>query len=210
MQPGNELDGQESRSFIETARRSQIVEAAIETIVEVGYAKASFARIAARAGISAGLISYHFASKSELIEQIVRDVNDATERAVEGHTRGAETHLAALRALIEGFVHYCAQHPSQLIAVGQIEDSEGWGAGEHEKSVCEFEQMLREGQDQGEFRDFSPRLMAVTLLAALEATPTELSARPDTDVDTYADELAVTFELAVQRPNRGNGSAHVG
>ena len=33
-------------SFIERARRAQIVHAAIETIAEVGYAHATFARIA--------------------------------------------------------------------------------------------------------------------------------------------------------------------
>ena len=202
MQPGSWSSEQGQRSFVERARRGQIVEAAIETIAEVGYAKASFARIAARAQISAGLISYHFSGKSELMEQVVRDVDDAMERALEGRVEGAESHLAALRALIEGFVHYCADHPSQLIAVGQIEDSEDRGASEHEKSVSEFEQLLREGQSHGEFRDFTPRLMAVTLLAALEASPTELFARPDTDVGTYADELATTFELAVQRPAR--------
>lgn len=96
-----------------------------------------------------------------------------------------------------------AEHPSRLIAVGQIEDSEGWGAAEHEKSGSEFERMLREVQDRGEFRSFSPRLMAVTLLAALEATSTELFARPDTDIARYASELARTFELAVRRPDLG-------
>ena len=43
------------RTFIETARRAQIVHAAIATIAEVGYARASLARIGARIGISKGL-----------------------------------------------------------------------------------------------------------------------------------------------------------
>jgi Bacterial regulatory proteins, tetR family len=53
-----EADSPPERTFIEAARRNQIVAAAIDTIAEVGYARASFARIAARAGISPGLISY--------------------------------------------------------------------------------------------------------------------------------------------------------
>ena len=36
-------------SFIEQARRRQIIDAAIDTIAAVGYANASFARIAAQA-----------------------------------------------------------------------------------------------------------------------------------------------------------------
>ena len=47
---------------------------AIDTIAEVGYAGASFARIAERLGISRGLISYHFAGKDDLIKQVVHEV----------------------------------------------------------------------------------------------------------------------------------------
>ncbi len=56
MQPGAAAGGEE-RTFIETARRAQIVVAAIDTIAEFGYAGASFAHIAERLGISRGLIS---------------------------------------------------------------------------------------------------------------------------------------------------------
>jgi TetR/AcrR family transcriptional regulator, fatty acid metabolism regulator protein len=44
-----------NRSFVSNARRAQIVEAAIETVAEVGYANASLARIAVRPGISKGV-----------------------------------------------------------------------------------------------------------------------------------------------------------
>jgi hypothetical protein len=48
-------------------------------------------------------------------------------------------------------------------------------------------------------REFAPRVMAVSVIAAMEATPAELMARPDTDVDQYAKELADLFDLAVRR-----------
>src|SRR3984885_6872427 len=73
MRPGNSSDEPE-RTFIETARRAQIVASAIDTIADAGYAGASFARIAERLGISRGLISYHFAGKDDLLKQVVRDV----------------------------------------------------------------------------------------------------------------------------------------
>src|SRR5690625_4952350 len=55
------------RSFIEQARRAQIIEAAAATVAEVGYAKASLARIAQRGGISKGVLTYHFATKDEML-----------------------------------------------------------------------------------------------------------------------------------------------
>jgi AcrR family transcriptional regulator len=39
-------DTDDNRSFVSNARRAQIVEAAIETVADVGYANASLARIA--------------------------------------------------------------------------------------------------------------------------------------------------------------------
>src|SRR5579872_5747351 len=81
MQAGKKTVERSHRTFTETARRAQIVEAAIATIAEVGYAHTSFALIAKRAGLSStGLISYHFASKDDLIAQVVATIFGAIER----------------------------------------------------------------------------------------------------------------------------------
>ena len=61
--------GQKPRSFIEEARRAQIISSAIEVIAELGFARASLAQIARHAGISKGVISYHFAGGEVLIAQ---------------------------------------------------------------------------------------------------------------------------------------------
>jgi AcrR family transcriptional regulator len=62
----------QARTFTESARRAQIVTAAIEVIAEVGYAKASFSRIAKQAALSStGMISYHFAGKDDLLTACV-------------------------------------------------------------------------------------------------------------------------------------------
>ena len=50
------------------------MECAIDAIAELGYSNASMAEIAKRAGVSKGVISYHFAGKRELIEQVVNTV----------------------------------------------------------------------------------------------------------------------------------------
>jgi TetR/AcrR family transcriptional regulator, fatty acid metabolism regulator protein len=46
----------------------------IETIAELGYGQASLARIAERAGISKGVIGYHFAGKDDLLAAVVAEV----------------------------------------------------------------------------------------------------------------------------------------
>lgn len=56
MSKKNKTNNQKEMSFIEKTRKAQIVECAIETITEVGYAQASLGQIAKRAKISKGVL----------------------------------------------------------------------------------------------------------------------------------------------------------
>src|SRR4051812_8074461 len=97
------------RTFTETARRAQIVRAAIETISELGYAKASFGQIAKRAGLSStGMISYHFDGKADLIAEVLRQVFDESVGYMRASMKEVVGHAAGLRAYIESNVSYIA------------------------------------------------------------------------------------------------------
>src|ERR1700761_5363852 len=90
MRSENSPIGQESpRTFTETARRAQIVAAAIDTIAELGYGQASLARIAETAGTSKGVIIYHFGGKDELMRELVAELS-AKGRAYLGPRLEAE------------------------------------------------------------------------------------------------------------------------
>src|SRR5690606_12032407 len=77
-------------SFIEQARRRQIIDAAVEVIAEHGPAGATFARIAERAEISPALISYHFASKAQLMSQVAGSIIEAMDAAITAEIGEAE------------------------------------------------------------------------------------------------------------------------
>lgn len=194
--------------FIEQARRTQIVQAAIETIVEVGFAKATFARIAARAEISPALISYHFKSRDQLITQVVADVEASMDAAIVAEAEGASSWAEVIRRLIETQVRYFHAHGDEVLALGAIfaNVEPGSEAARHladsqQRAVEDLESLFREGQDEGELRPFATRPMALSLLASLEAVPAELMSHPDTDVDAYADELATLFVQATSAPS---------
>jgi TetR/AcrR family transcriptional repressor of bet genes len=53
-------------------RRKQLVEAAISVIHEQGFASATVARIARRAGVSAGMVHHYFESKDDLLFATMR------------------------------------------------------------------------------------------------------------------------------------------
>src|ERR1700746_1264946 len=60
------------RTFTDLARRAQIAQCAAEALTEVGYADASMADIARRAGVAKSVISYHFSDKEELMGEVLR------------------------------------------------------------------------------------------------------------------------------------------
>jgi AcrR family transcriptional regulator len=191
-------------TFTERARRAQIVAAAIETIAELGYARASYAQIAKRAGLSStGLISYHFAGKDELIDEVVAEVVAAGQAFMLPRIEAAPDKL---RAYIESNLEFMATHRAHIAAVVQVfnalpRDVEGQPtpyAARHERGVVQLEGLLREGQRSGELRRFSTRVMAVTIRAAIDAVAYRVASEPNLDVGAYARELVRLFDRATR------------
>ncbi len=203
MQPGT---GPE-RTFIETARRAQIVAAAIDTIAEVGYARASLGLIAKRIGISRGLISYHFASKDELIAQVVADVVDQGKEFMWPPIFAASTGPGVLRAYIESGLAFVREHPNHKIALVEISRNDVGADGErgqfgdpYNEAVQALEALLAHFQAAGELRaDFDPRTMAIAIRAAIDAAGSRAGPDESLDLDAYAKEIAKLFELATRR-----------
>lgn len=78
---------------------AQIVTAAIEVIAELGFARASFAQIARRAGLSGTeLISYHLAGKER-----AASAADALAAYIAGNAEFVAAHRAEMRAMLEIF-----------------------------------------------------------------------------------------------------------
>jgi TetR/AcrR family fatty acid metabolism transcriptional regulator len=191
------------RTFIEAARRAQIIDAAIATIAEVGYASTSLARIAARAGISTALVSYHFDGRDDLMLAVMATLNDRTDRAVTADTDRAPTYVAALRELITSMIRYFGAHRTEVLAFGQLYSGAAPGsavaeraAEDHRRGLNELAQMFREGQAEWEYRSFDVEVMATALMATLQSVPGELLADPSR-TEAYAVEVAELFVRAV-------------
>ena len=201
MQADNTASGAPSRTFTEAARRAQIVAAAIETIAEAGYAKASYARIARRAGLSStGLISYHFAGKSDLMAQVASQTYAAIGKHMAARMGNVTTNAQALEAYIRGIVDFVAGHRHQMKALLEIFLNGGldYTPGTELVALSPVEEILRAGQAAGEFREFDTRVMAAVIQRAVNGVPFLLETHPDTDLGSYADELVTTFTLATR------------
>lgn len=172
-----------------TARRSQIVEAAIDTIAVEGLVGASFAKIARTAGLSStGLISYHFASKRELMAEVVRVVAEEVAAHVDHRMREADGPAEQLRAYIAANVEYAAKHHHRLRAARAI------GTGETADGLAE---LLRTGQRHGEFRFFDVELMALAIRSVRDGVLDRIAGgSAPADLDADIEELVTIFELA--------------
>lgn len=205
--PGRpDSDGDAGRSFIERARRRQILEAAVAVIAQEGFAQASLARIAARAGISKGVISYHFAGKAELIHQVVVSVYTEGAERVGPAVEATATARDALAGYVRENLAFLADNPEKVRALIEIftsfradDDKLPFDATSDEPIIAPLVGICRRGQDAGEFGAFDPTVMARTVRAAVDAVPPQMAAYPDLDVAAYAEELVALFDRATRR-----------
>lgn len=189
------------RTFTETARRAQIVQAAIATIADVGFRNASFAQIAKRAGLSStGLISYHFRSRDELVQQVVHEVVGAIGAHMAQRMVAIPSATAGLQIYIEANVEFIGTHREQMKALLEIFLNGGfaYGPDTDEAVLSPIEEILRDGQRSGEFRSFDPKVMAALVQRAVDGLPFLLAAEPDLDVQAYGTEVATVFDLATR------------
>ena len=195
------------RTFIEQARRRQILDAAVEVLADQGYAAASLAAIAGRAGVSKGVISYHFAGKEELLREVVASVLEKagsfmTPRVAAAAENGGAA--GALRAYVRANLLFLAEHRRQVRALAEVLGAlppgpdgapayEGAGA----QAVAALAQLLAAGQASGEFAAFSVPVAARSLRAAIDAVTELLRTDPDVDLDAYATDLLLLVERAL-------------
>lgn len=204
MRPKSRPPGQ--RTFTEEARRAQIVECAIDTIAELGYARASLAEIAKRAGISKGVISYHFAGKDELVERVVEHVCTWGAQEMLPRLQGLSSPAETLRTYITANVEFIRDHPREIAVLGDIfvnfrtrDGALRYGVHTDAPLIEPLIRLFEAGQRDGVFRAFAPEPMARVIRAAIDSTAAQVVAFPDFDADDYARELVTIFDLATRK-----------
>jgi TetR/AcrR family fatty acid metabolism transcriptional regulator len=192
---------QDRPSFIEAARRAQIVECAIAVIAELGFAQASLARIAERANVSTGVISYHFAGKDELIRAIGTHVYETGGRFIQPRVDRQNGARAALLSYIAASVGFVAAYPDYartMMSIVLAGRSQLYDQSIEEPRWTGFRAILEWGQQEGAFRLFDVPAMVATIIGALNQVLLQLAARPGLDLEAYGRELVETFDRATR------------
>ena len=192
---------QDRPSFIEAARRAQIIECSIDAIAELGFGQASLAQIAKRAEVSTGVISYHFAGKDALIGAVVTHVYVTGGAFIQPRVDIQSGARAALCSYIAASVGFVAAYPNHARAIMNIilgGRSELYNPSIEEPRRAAFRRILERGQEDGVFRRFDVPVMVGTIIGALNTVPVQLAATPDIDLDAYGRELVELFDRATR------------
>jgi AcrR family transcriptional regulator len=207
MWSGSSSIGQKTdRTFTETARRAQIVAAAIDTIAELGYGQASLARIAETAGTSKGVIIYHFGGKDELIRELIAELVARGVAYMEPRIDAEPTGAGKLRAYIESNLAFMRENRNHMVAIVEIvlnaraaDGSRLYDVSVQDAGAAALQGLLAYFQGTGEFRrGFDPHVMAMAIRAAINAVPAQLARDPAFDVGHHAHELADLFHIATR------------
>src|ERR1700733_7639117 len=194
----------DASTFTQRKRREQLLGCAIDAIVDLGFQGMSVGEVARRAGVSKGVVTYHFAAKDDLIYEVVTEIFDSISEFLESRL-GRTTSESFVADYIFAWVEYYRTHTRYMLAVAEV-----WGNFRDETGrrrfseqamtgeLADVQRALELGQAAGSRGQFSARVVAVSMKAALDALLGQLAGDPELDLEAYRGELVALFERATR------------
>ena len=99
------------------AARERIVDAALDQLADGGYASASVAIVARRAGVATGTVYRHFPSKADLFAEVFRRASQREVDVLRAMTDRGEPVGHRLAAWVEAFVRRALAEPIRAYAL---------------------------------------------------------------------------------------------
>ena len=163
-------------SFIEEARRKQILNIALDEIQNKGFQNTTIQEIANKANVSKGVIYYHFNGRADLLNNIwsalIAELFEYRKERVETQRSAG----AKLRVYVEANFEFLKKNLNKFTALFRMGIDLGsaeakpnpWSTEANRRCFAFLSSILKEGQKNGEFRDFSPKIIAPIVQAAID------------------------------------------
>ncbi len=202
-------DDVKAATFIQSARRAQIIDEAIEVIAEIGWAQTSIRKIAERVGVAMSAVLYHFGNKDNLVEAIIERMYRTALSVIVPAIVSESTATDKLAAYIRGSVAYFDTHRSYLAALTQLSAGYQPSGGRRfdelgltpdlqaELAALDPTAILTAGQQDREFGDFPIASMALAIRGSVNAVVEKILRDPDFDARAYGEDLVAIFSGAV-------------
>jgi len=208
MRTSDRVRGAGRPTFTQLKRRDQLVDCAIDAIAELGFARTSVAQVARRAGVSKGVVTYHFPAKDDLIGAVITDVLASMREYLEPRIRAADPMQFPQRFIavyVTEWAGYYRTHARDVLALVRIYNGFRDESGRpnpafdvRAEDVAIVERVLRLGQDMGRLGTFDAAVMASLMKAAVDDLLIQFADNPELDLEAYAAELVALFERAAR------------
>jgi TetR/AcrR family fatty acid metabolism transcriptional regulator len=176
-------------TFIEEARRKQILDVAFRMFAEKGFNQTSIDEIADEVGVSRGVIFYYFDGKRELGEATILQCLRDYSHYVQGRIATRRTNKTKLLEFVDACLDYQLEHRTDYLVVfdalgcyGPVAEKYSLLARVNHVTRDMLIDLIRKGQQAGEFGNFAVNDLADVLHGAVDGLM-ELSAVEQDVVD---------------------------
>jgi AcrR family transcriptional regulator len=156
-----------SRKGVET--RQRLLDAAEEVFADLGYHDASIVKLTEAAGVGQGTFYLYFASKKEIFDELVRDLNRRVRHAMKEASSQGATRLESELLGFGAYFRFTVEHPGLYGIIRQAEFVSPEMLRYHYDKLSEgYIEALRDAMERGETAQLDPEVTAWALMAAGE------------------------------------------
>lgn len=149
--------------------RTKLLEAAEQVFGALGYHDASIVKVTEAAGVGQGTFYLYFASKKDVFDELIRDMNRRVRHAMKEASSRGTTRLEAELLGFGAYFRFTMDHPAIYRIIRQAEFVSPEMLEFHYEKLAEgYVEGLRESIARGEVGDIEPEVTAWALMAAGE------------------------------------------
>jgi AcrR family transcriptional regulator len=149
--------------------RTKLIEAAEQVFGALGYHDASIVKLTEAAGVGQGTFYLYFASKKDVFDELIRDMNRRVRHAMKEASSRGRTRLEAELLGFGAYFRFTMDHPAIYRIIRQAEFVSPEMLEFHYAKLAEgYVEGLRESIARGEVGDIEPEVTAWALMAAGE------------------------------------------
>jgi AcrR family transcriptional regulator len=142
-----------------------VLEAAVAVFADLGYHDASIVKITEAAGVGQGTFYLYFASKKDVFDELVVDLNHRVRQAMTEAASQGTTRAEMERLGFAGYFRFVAEHPALYRIIRQAEFVSPEMLHLHyERLTSGYVAGLRQAMEAGEIADGDPELLAWALM----------------------------------------------
>jgi AcrR family transcriptional regulator len=146
--------------------RQRLLEAAEDVFAELGYHDASIVKITEAAGVAQGTFYLYFASKKEIFDELVRDLNRRVRHAMKEASSRGDTRLEQELLGFRAYFRFTAEHRALYRIIRQAEFVSPEMLHYHYERLTEgYVEGLRAAVERGEIAEIDPEVTAWALMA---------------------------------------------